>query len=127
MLPEALVEAATYMEANGEHPLEMNGRALTRLVHNVLAGLADPAIFETKTGAKQKPMDKSAQSTLGWLEIYYSMTRDPEAEPWIRSLRPFITVWLGGNVTNLFGRELPAGPKTTSPLFVQNANVQGDH
>jgi len=123
----ALVEAATYMNANGEHPFDINGGALSRLVHNVLAGLPDPATFETKTGAKQKPFDKPAQNTLGWLEVYYSMTHDPEAEPWIRSLRPFITIWLGGNVTNLFGREIAPGPKATSPLFMQVAAAPGGH
>lgn len=122
-----LVQAAMFMQANGGHPFEINGGALTRLVHNVLAGLAEPDIFEKKTGEKQKSMTKAAQNTLGWLELYYSMTRDPNAEPWIRSLRPFIAIWLGGNVTNLFGRELPPGPSASSPLFEQSTSVKSGH
>ena len=116
-----LVQTAMFMQANGGRPFEIQNGALPRLVHNVLAGLADPGVFENKTGQKQKAMTKAAQNTLGWLEIYYNMTKDPQAEPWIRSLRPFISVWLGGNVSNLFGRELPAGPSASSPLFEQNA------
>jgi poly(beta-D-mannuronate) lyase len=120
-----LVQAAMFMQANGGRPFEINNGALTRLVHNVLAGLADPGVFEKKTGQKQRPMNKAAQNTQGWLEIYYSLTKDPQAEPWIRSMRPFIAVWLGGNVSNLFGRDLPAGPSASSPLFEQSAPAKG--
>lgn len=113
----ALMQAAAFMQANGEKPFEQRNRALVRLAKRVFAGFADPSDFVKRAGEPQEIMPRAAQVTFGWIEIYHSITKDPEAEPWLRTLRPFKTIWLGADVTAALGTRLDPGPHGKSPLM----------
>jgi poly(beta-D-mannuronate) lyase len=115
----ALVQAAMIDKANGGHLLSDNHDGITRLARRVFAGLADPSIFETKAGTVQSQLSRGDKNSLGWIEVYYHLTRDPQAEPWIRALRPFDIIWLGGNISDTFGVPIGGGPVGSSPLFSQ--------
>lgn len=114
----ALVQAAAFAYANGDKRLLMKGGPLERLVHRVFLGLSDPSVFESKTGYTQRPVSSSGErNNLGWVELYYRITRDPQAEPWIRGYRPFNTIWLGGNISDAFGVAIGLGPIGKTELF----------
>lgn len=112
-----LVLAAAFMTANGEDTLKLHDGALRRLVGRVLSGLADPSSFEAKTGKTQELVSPGEKNSLGWIEVYYRLTGDAAAEPFIRAMRPFDTIWLGGNISDAFGRPVGAGPVAASPLL----------
>lgn len=113
----ALVMMAAFARANGEEIVPAHQNALPRLANSVLSGLADPGPFERHAG-KQMPWDNARiQASLSWVEIYYAMTGDTAAQPWLRALRPFSTIWLGGNVTGAFGVSVPPGPVAHSAFF----------
>lgn len=115
----ALVQAAMIDKANGGRLLGDNHDGIMRLARRVFAGLADPSIFEKKTGSAQSQFSRGDKNSLGWIEVYYRLTRDPQAEPWIRALRPFDIIWLGGNISHTFGVPIGSGPVGSSPLFSQ--------
>lgn len=113
----ALVVMAAFEQANGRALPEAGQQNIRRLVRRVLSGLADPAEFERRAGAPQEKLDSAAVRLLAWLEIYHGLTGDPEAEPWLRHLRPMELMWLGGDVTMAFGRRIAPGPIGRSPLI----------
>ncbi len=103
-----LVMLAEIGKGNGLDLYVARDGALGRLVARVLAGIADPAGFEQRSGAAQEPETLSGWS-MGWAEIWYARTRDPAVVPLLARLRPARNNWLGGNMTLSFGaRELPA-------------------
>ena len=112
----ALVMMAQFAKANGElRPTDIAN--LQRLVHRVLTGLADPTPFEQRAGSSQHALDPSGIRALSWLEVYYALTKDPLAEPWLRRFRPMKLTWLGGNLTSAFGPPIASGPAAASPLI----------
>jgi poly(beta-D-mannuronate) lyase len=113
----ALVTMAAFEQANGRSLAAADRESLTRLARRVLSGLADPSEFTARAGAAQEKLDPSAARLLAWLEIYYALTGDAEAEPWLRHLRPMKLVWLGGDVTMAFGKRIAPGPIARSPLI----------
>lgn len=115
----ALTQVAAFEAASGTGPSPERKQALQRLARTVFAGLADPALFERKAGEPQTEFSRGAQNSLGWIELYYRLTGDPHAEPWIRALRPFNIIWLGGDISAAFGQPLGPGPKAKSPLFAK--------
>lgn len=113
----ALVMMAAFEHANGRALPEMEQENLRRLVRRILSGLGDPTEFERRAGTPQEKFDPSVVRLLAWLEIYYALTGDAEAEPWLRHLRPMKLIWLGGDVTMAFGRRIAPGPIARSPLI----------
>jgi poly(beta-D-mannuronate) lyase len=69
-----LMLLAELAQRNGHSGFEACGGGLRRLAENVLAGAENPANFEQRAGAKQKPVLGQGQDlpkTLwGWLAIY---------------------------------------------------------
>lgn len=115
----ALVMMAAFEQANGR-PLPGVGQAsMQRLVRRVLSGLADPGEFGRRADAAQESFDIGLVRLLAWLEVYYALAGDAEAEPWLRHLRPMKLVWLGGDVTMAFGRRIAPGPIARSPIIGQ--------
>ena len=115
----ALVVMAAFEQANGHALPDAVQEDLQRLVRRILSGLADPKEFERRAGTSQEQLDPAAVRSFAWLEIYYSLTGDPEAEPWLRHLRPMKLIWLGGDVTASFGRRIAPGPIARSQLIVR--------
>jgi poly(beta-D-mannuronate) lyase len=114
----ALVMIAAFERANNHESKDgWQEERLKRLVGRVLQGLQDPSEFSERAGAPQHPMDAAGIRSLSWLEQYYALTGDVAAEPWLRRMRPMRVVWLGGNTTNAFGKDIPDGPVAASPLF----------
>jgi poly(beta-D-mannuronate) lyase len=113
----ALVTIAAFEKANGRPLTDDDAVRLKKLVQRFLSGLADPSEFQKRAGAPQRMIDAAALRTYSWLEVYYALTADPVAEPWLRALRPMKVMWLGGDVTGAFGKTVKAGPSATSPLI----------
>lgn len=101
-----LVMIAEAGEANGIAMYSADDGRLRRLAGFVLRAFEDPSILATLTGQKQDIDDAIKPSNVAWLEPYYRRTRDPLAEPWLRSMRPMGRSGLGGDLTMLFGAEL---------------------
>ena len=95
----ALVVMTAFEHANGRALPGDEQQDLQRLVRSVLTGLSDPREFERRAGRAQERLDPAVVRSFAWLEIYYSLTGDAEAEPWLRHLRPMKLMWLGGDVT----------------------------
>jgi poly(beta-D-mannuronate) lyase len=113
----ALVVMAAFEQANGR-PLPAEQSAdLQRLVRRVLSSLTDPREIARRAGTHQENFDPPAVRLLAWLEVYDALTHDPQAEPWLRHLRPMKLIWLGGDLTMAFGARLPPGPIARSPLI----------
>lgn len=112
-----LVTIAAFEKANGRPLAGDDAVRLKRLVRRFLSGLSDPSEFQKRAGATQRMLDAAAVRTYSWLEIYYGLTADPVAEPWLRTFRPMKVVWLGGDVTAAFGKSIGPGPSVQSPLI----------
>ena len=115
----ALVVMTAFEHANGRALPGDEQQDMQRLVRRVLSGLSDPREFERRAGRAQERLDPAVVRSFAWLEIYYSLTADAEAEPWLRHLRPMKLMWLGGDVTGAFGRRIAPGPIALSPLIVR--------
>ena len=89
---------------------EGNG-ALKRVADRTLQGIADPHVFEAKTGKAQdlEGLDQDQQdSKLAWLEPYcWTVGCDDATRQKVNSLRPMKNRRLGGNLTALFASPSP--------------------
>lgn len=102
---EALVPLAELGMRNG-HDLYAEGNgALDRLIGVALAGLADPKVFEKRTGKKQDLVGELEGGDLAWMEPYYARFGRADLKPWIGKYRPMRNTRLGGNLTLMYGAE----------------------
>ena len=98
-----LVMLAELGAANGVPLYDEHERALRRLADRVIAGLADPTIFERLTGFPQEQLtDPPRKADLAWAEPYFARFRDPRLTPWLTAARPLRDVRLGGDLTAAF-------------------------
>jgi poly(beta-D-mannuronate) lyase len=103
-----LMMIAAFSQANDLDLRQENEGALQRLAQRMQAGLQDPRIFQEKTGYPQTLEDLQSNNRFAWLEPYcalYSCSKSTEA--WRRSIEPLGTYRLGGDLTQLFSRQLP--------------------
>jgi poly(beta-D-mannuronate) lyase len=96
-----LVMLAELAEVNGIHLYAASGNAIDHLVKRSLAGVADPHQFGLAAGAEQVVPEAS---DLAWLEIYQARFPSPTTSGWL-TRRPFVSGFLGGDLTLAFGGE----------------------
>lgn len=96
---------AAFGKANGVDLAAEGHGALKRAADRTLIGIADPRVFETRTGVTQVLEGFDEQnSKLAWLEPYcWTVGCSGAAEQKAESLRPMKNTRLGGNVTASFG------------------------
>jgi poly(beta-D-mannuronate) lyase len=102
-----LVMTAELAARNGVDLYAENNRALSRLVSRVIAGFTDDSFFAAATGRKQDRSGSSKGPHVAWLEPYYARTGDAQAATIIRQFRPMRERRLGGDMTLLYGANLP--------------------
>jgi poly(beta-D-mannuronate) lyase len=102
-----LVLTAELATKNGVDLYAENGGALRRLVSRIIAGFADDSFFAKATGIKQDRSGSSKAPSMAWLEPYYAHSGDPQAAAIIRQFRPMRERRVGGDMTFLYGAELP--------------------
>ena len=103
-----LLMISAFAKANGLDLRGENDDAMVRLVSKVEEGLHNPKIFQEKTGFKQEQIDLRKKSRYAWLEPYCALYQcSPSTEAWRRSIEPLSTYRLGGDLTQLFSRQLP--------------------
>jgi len=98
-----LAMVAAFAQANGVDLREENRGALRRLAQSVIAGVDDPDKFAEKVDHDQDMEDLKKQNKFSWLEPYcalYSCSKD--TLEWKKSMEPFKTFRLGGDVTQVF-------------------------
>jgi poly(beta-D-mannuronate) lyase len=95
---------AAFGKANGVDLADEGDGALKRAAQRTLQGIADPHVFETKTGQEQDLEGFDQQdSKLAWLEPYcWTVSCDAQTQQKMASLRPMKNRRLGGNLTMLF-------------------------
>lgn len=96
---------AAFGKANGVDLAAEGNGALKRVAERTLQGIADPHVFETKTGIHQDLEGFDEQnSKLAWLEPYcWTVGCSGPAADKAASLRPMKNRRLGGNLTPTFG------------------------
>jgi poly(beta-D-mannuronate) lyase len=101
--PVAMI--AAFGKANGVDLAAEGNGALRRVAERTLQGLADPHVFEAKTGKEQDLEGLDQQdSKLAWLEPYcWTVGCEDATKQKAASLRPMKNRRLGGNLTVLFG------------------------
>jgi len=99
-----LAMIAAFAGANGIALGGEGDAALARLAQRTLAGLRDPAVFERRSGHRQKLEDlEDRSSKLAWLEPYCWMQACDEAtQQELAALRPLGSYRLGGDVSAVF-------------------------
>jgi len=98
-----LVMLAELGVANGAPLYDENDHALRRLADRVIAGLADPTIFEKLSGFPQEQLtDPPRKADLAWAEPYFARFHDQRLAPWLAAARPLRDVRLGGDLTAAF-------------------------
>lgn len=98
-----LAMLAAFTTANGAPPSPAQREALHRLSARVLAGVADPAAFEQRTGKRQVMKDFEQRSKFAWLEPYcWALDCAPAQRERLAALRPLKSYRLGGNLTEIF-------------------------
>ena len=102
-----LVMTAELAARNGVDLYAEKDRALSRLVSRVIGGFTDDSFFVAETGQKQDRSGSSKGPHVAWLEPYYARTADTRATTIIREFRPMRERRLGGDMTLLYGANLP--------------------
>ncbi len=108
---QALVPLAELGMRNGQDLYAEGDRALDRLIGVALAGLAEPTLFEQRTGKKQDSVGDIGGNDLAWMEPYYTRFGLAQGKagaallPWIERYRPMRNTRLGGNQTLMYGVE----------------------
>jgi poly(beta-D-mannuronate) lyase len=99
-----LVMLAELAAANGIALYDERDHALRRLAGRVIAGLAQPAGFESLTGFAQEQITQPPRKTdLAWAEPYHARFPDVTLARWLDGGRPVVDVRLGGDLTAAFG------------------------
>lgn len=96
---------AAFGKANGLDLPGAGDGALTRLANRTLQGVADPGVFESKSGYRQALDGFDEPDTkLAWLEPYcWAVACNAAAAAKLAALRPMSNTRLGGNMTQAFG------------------------
>ncbi|MDB5985981.1 MAG: algL [Nevskia sp.] len=97
---------AAFGKANGINLAAAGDNALQRVGERTLQGLADPTVFEKKTGSQQiiEGLDDS-DSKLAWLEPYcWTVGCSAAAAEKAASMRPMKNTRLGGDVSREFAQ-----------------------
>ena len=96
---------AAFGKANGVDLAGEGNGALKRAAERTLQGIADPHVFEAKTGKEQDLEGLDQQdSKLAWLEPYcWTVACDEATKQKVTSLRPMKNRRLGGNLTAVYG------------------------
>jgi len=102
-----LAMTAAFIEANGVDLHEDNDFPLERLANRVILGIQNPDIFTKKTGKIQISDDIQDDADYIWLEPYCSIQNcDKVFLDILRAKRPMKATRLGGNVTQLFEKNI---------------------
>lgn len=102
-----LVMVAELAARNGVDLYAENDRALPRLVSRVIVSFTDDSFFAAATGQKQDRSGSSKGPHVAWLEPYYARSGDAQAAAIIGKFRPMRERRLGGDMTLLYGVNLP--------------------
>jgi poly(beta-D-mannuronate) lyase len=100
---------AAFGKANNVDLAREGDGALKRVADRTLQGIADPNVFEAKTGKEQdlEGLDKE-DTKLAWLEPYcWTVACDEATRQKVASLRPMKNRRLGGNLSMLFATPSP--------------------
>lgn len=103
LMPLAMM--AAFGKANGVDLAGADNSALSRVVNHTLDGVADPKLFENKSGFKQNLEGfDDPSSKFAWLEPYcWTVSCSGAAAQKLGSLRPLKNTRLGGDMTSVFG------------------------
>ena len=94
---------AAFGKANGVDLAAEGNGALKRAAERTLQGIADPHVFEQKTGQEQDLEGLDQDSKLAWLEPYcWTVGCDGPTAQKAASIRPMKNRRLGGNLTSAF-------------------------
>jgi poly(beta-D-mannuronate) lyase len=102
-----LVMTAELAARNGVDLYADHDDALRRLVARVIAGFADDSFFAQATAQNQDRSGSSKGPHMAWLEPYYARIGDARAAAIIGKFRPLKERRLGGDMTLLYGADLP--------------------
>lgn len=103
-----LLMIAAFAQANGLDLRAENADGLQRLAQRLESGLQDPKIFQERTGYPQTLEDLQDSNRFAWLEPYCALySCSAKTDEWRRSIEPLDTYRLGGDMTQLFSRNLP--------------------
>ena len=103
-----LLMIAAFAQANGLDLRAENADGLQRLARRLESGLQDPKIFQERTGYPQTLEDLQDSNRFAWLEPYCALySCSAKTDEWRRSIEPLDTYRLGGDMTQLFSRNLP--------------------
>jgi poly(beta-D-mannuronate) lyase len=103
----ALLMSAEVGMANGQDLYSANGNALSRLFETVLRNVDDPQDFVKRTGVAQD-WNGGMKEDISWMEVWYARFKDPRLLPYLKARRPLRDIYMGGNVSLMFGIPLPA-------------------
>lgn len=100
---QPLVMLAEMGRVNGLDLYSEEDCALCRLVRRVSDGIADPAYFEQRTGARQVIEHGKEGSAMTWVALLAeACPGDPRLKQLAARYQPFVGRRLGGNLTDLF-------------------------
>jgi poly(beta-D-mannuronate) lyase len=99
--PVAMI--AAFGKANGVDLASEGNGALRRAAERTLEGIADPKVFEQKTGQEQDLEGLDQDSKIAWLEPYcWTVGCEGLIAQKMASSRPMKNRRLGGNLTSIF-------------------------
>ncbi len=103
---EPLAMIAAFAKANGVDLAPEGNNALSRLAARTLSGVDDPALFEGRSGSKQETDDLKEPERFAWLEPYCSLVDcSGDVGRRMNKLRPLKSHRMGGDLTEVFGRQ----------------------
>jgi len=95
---------AAFGKANGVDLAGEGNGALKRAAERTLQGIADPHVFEQKTGQEQDLEGLDQDSKIAWLEPYcWTVGCEGSVAQKAAASRPMKNRRLGGNLTMIFG------------------------
>ncbi|MBM3588280.1 MAG: hypothetical protein FJX33_10860 [Alphaproteobacteria bacterium] len=96
-----LALGAIFARANG---IDIADARFHRVARRTLAGYADAAAFDRRTGVTQTPF--AERPNVGWLELYAGAFEAREALAFLQGRRPQRQPWLGGDLTLWYARDV---------------------
>ncbi len=126
---QPLVMLAVFARANGE-PLTGERAALERLVEKVVAGIADPRLFQLVTGAEQETAGLVSEWSLAWVPPWCAYFDPAIVEALRARVNSFRSTRLGGDMGWLFRgqtEENHYGERLMKNLEKEENNNDTDH